>query len=240
MKFKEFLTERESKDRLFRAEANRIIDNLIQYTKKHRFTENDLVYIKIMGKRIHAIKIQYKKIEKEYDDLVFYLIDQNYDINFSIGGSKNKKNKYIILPILNPDNLDNIPMNIKTFDKFVLHELIHYLDIRRYKKKNINHSAQYAESGQYSDYYNHPSEFNAFYQEWIDEFITFLKYFKTKAKNKNFSGLLDIKNAKDFADHVINNRISSEFVENLNNKYKRKLYKRLTDLYYELKKDELL
>lgn len=231
MRLYNYLNEKESRDRLFRSEANRIISNIQDYINRFDSEELD----DILNRREHSQfgtvwTLDYTNIDNTYDLLVMFTPQKS--VNFSIGTYK--QIPILVLPIVYKNDPDTIKTNLNTSKRQIKHELIHFLDKER-KALVLNKGSSELKSAK--EYYNSPSEFNAFYQEAVDEVIEVLE---KRGKDKSFIKTLGLDTVTGFVNTVKDLYIDGEFLKYLNSKYMRKLNKRLADLYQQLKDDGVI
>lgn len=206
MRFYNFLREaRERYDRMQREEALLIYNELYQYIMKNK---NNLERI-LIKKDIRSYKnpvwiLKHEKINRERElEWWFVFIG---DSIFNYGSSD------IVLPIIKK-TFKEIPNELPKHQKSIMHEIIHYLDDFPAGK----------------GYYNSPEEFNAYYQEAIED------VYKDLNRRR-----LTVKNITDFIKIMKTKYLDKDFVQGLNSIYMRKLNKRLAELYEALKIQKLL
>lgn len=170
------------------------------------------------------------EINLNYKDLLIFFVKADSTYTNTPFGNKStkgnygfgtlKRNKVIIIPNLRNDMN---PSNGILKDGFI-HEFIHYLDFIRSKGNFPN----FTEKSTMSDYYNSPSEYNAYYQEAANYLVNLLKDDKVLSIiRKNHSTF------NSFYSWMLNNVFSKRFVANLNDKNKLKIQKRLYNIYSE-------
>ena len=170
------------------------------------------------------------EINLNYSDLL--IIFTNYDTTktkptfanntFKGGYSFGTYKQYKVIVINNLKN-DKIPSNGILKDSFI-HEFIHYLDFKRSKgfKPNFNDKTTI------SDYYNSPTEYNAYYQEGANYIVNL---FKDENILKKFRDKYD--NFELFHKWMIENVFDKDYIKNLNDKNKIKIKKRIYNIYSE-------
>ena len=122
--------------------------------------------MKIDGKPINVKILNYNILDSSYN-LWFLFTDQD-TINFAY--SYNKGNSVLTIPIIYKNRLESIKANFKARKREIIHELIHFLDERR---KNVLTSS--SKRKDIHDYINSPEEFNAFYQEAIEDIYDYFR-----------------------------------------------------------------
>lgn len=167
-----------------------------------------------------------------YKDLLIYFVHPSHPIlnkevfagaakiGSAIGHSKDGRFQIIICSNLIAPGDDSF-IETRLQKASLIHELIHYLDSNRYVGK-VKPSADKATV---VDYFNTPSEFNAFYQEnaYMVRNMMNQAFLRTKF-------MKDLPTFLDFAHRMMN----KDFMQHLNPTYKRKLDKRLANLYTAL------
>jgi len=114
--------------------------------------------------------------------------------------------------------------------KMILHEYIHYLDSFRIKtmSKNI------VDATDKEKYYNNPIEFNAYYHNVADNLMSFIhqaEYLNSREQIKDLMNYYGVKeNFTETLNEILKNDFS-DFMEKLNQRNKRAIYKRLYTLY---------
>jgi hypothetical protein len=107
------------------------------------------------------------------------------------------------------------------------HELIHYLDSIR--------TADGYRLGKKTDYYNSPSEFNAFYQEVASKYDGIIENIKKSEQTKEKRIHRFYKDVAESPNELIRKIFDDNpFYNNYNKEYKFKLIKRIYQLFYEL------
>lgn len=218
------------RDANYRKLAQNFYSKLIQVINKKSRS------IQILSK-LGKIWIHGKYINKDYADLIIIFTDHSrYDGEFYELLSSQRsvyKAQYGITIKVSEHSIDSMIKNADTSKLYsdtmyakntIIHEFIHYLDQKRKKDQTFTRtSAKHSK-----DYYNDPHEFNAWYQADIDEFMDEFDYYphiRMKIKKMSF---------KEFRQYMENQQLTSDFVKNLNRKYKRKLDKRLYQLYRDI------
>lgn len=127
---------------------------------------------------------------------------------------------YKVIVINNLKN-DKIPSKGILKNSFI-HEFIHYLDFKRSKgyKPNFNDKTTI------SDYYNSPTEYNAYYQEAANYIVNIFKDDNILSKFKE-----KFNNFETFYKWMVENVFDKDYIKNLNDKNKTKLKKRVYNIY---------
>lgn len=168
------------------------------------------------------------EISLNYSDLL--IVFTNYDTTktkptfgdntFKGGYSFGTYKHYKVIVINNLKN-DKIPSKGILKDSFI-HEFIHYLDFKRSK----GYTPNFNEKTTISDYYNSPTEYNAYYQEAANYIVNLFKddniLSKFKEKYTNF---------ETFYKWMVENVFEKDYIKNLNDKNKKKLKKRIYNIY---------
>lgn len=124
--------------------------------------------------------------------------------------------------------------------KVISHEMLHFIDSLRTSEK-IN-SADYALSDK-SNYYNDPSEFNAYYHDLTSNLHSFINFAMEHSSDKDF----DIEEYADIYDYdddfnsmlkkmITTDRFTSSFWKHLTPERRQALLKRVYRLHQEAKK----
>lgn len=166
------------------------------------------------------------------------LFDNNIAAAF---GTANKKFGVIVLPILQrPYVVDEDAWN-KFSTKSFVHEYIHYLDWKRYddknhKRANPDGSNSYKTLGGYKNYLNSPTEFNAIFSEILSGVFTNVEFYRDiDDEYGNFKKFRDIYPSFKELLQYMKRRYHTEFDQMINSKYKKKFYKRVYNIWDELK-----
>ncbi len=141
--------------------------------------------------------------------------------NYS-GGLGTYKGKPIL--VLTNVGSDVNTMHNKIKKDIFVHEFIHYLDKNRHKDKSYKPNINSVE-----EYYNNPSEFNAFYQDGI-------RFIDDMLRNPAISGKFKEKfsDFQSFYDWINNGTyFDREFLKNMNEETKKKFQKRLYTVWNE-------
>lgn len=206
-------------DELFYNIADEFFEKMISELKDNNYIkQND-----------DNILFKASEINTNYHDLLIIFTDYNTEKTKPTFGNNTfkggysfgtwKQYKVIVINNLRPDMKE--PYKAINKDGFI-HEFIHYLDFKRSK----GFSPKFNEKTSVSDYYNSPTEYNAYYQEIASFISNLLKDKKSldifKEKYKNF----DV-----FYKWMSDNVFDKDFVKNLNDSNLRKLKKRIANIY---------
>ena len=165
-----------------------------------------------------------KYIDSRYKDL--YLGLGKKSSNVKGGFSKTSKGSYVVLNILGDAGLQtkNLDQWISVGgSKVFIHELTHYFDSKKYKNK-LDPQKKPETEEDYSEYFNSPQEWNAFWQEGVSSIIWLLE---RPELQEHF-----LKNFNMF-EAFVKKQMDEEFLKALNPENKRKLQKRIYNLYQE-------
>lgn len=234
IRFKQYLTEKESTDVKFRKEAVAYYNKLKKYlSPKEMEREEGMTRNTFGGFTIESSWIGANK----YKDLTILLISNKDNPNLLRGGFGKKKTgkgfHIVLYSLWDRWDAKNIGSRLTGFKEDFIHEFIHYKDAKRYKDKtylsNLNLVKRIEKSG-YSAYYNTPGEFNAYYQEKLELLLTMLKKIPKEMRTEKLSSVTI------FSDWLKTSLFDKNFIKELDKKFTRKLDKRIADLYTELKK----
>jgi len=233
--------ENEVSDRVFRRDAeiafhkvkNFLTKNLqvmIQRDAEFHDPWNDKGVMRRIPNGGYSFQMGY--LDKRYSDLVLYFYSQSemhkLGLTGGIGKTKTKPIQTVILLSVLKSDWDLEYADSRFQKKTFVHEFTHYLDQKRYKGTIGTNSASAYKQGGDASYYNTPSEFNAFYTEAIS---TSIKMFTHEIVRERFLSSFDA-----FQSFMLKSAFEGNFVNNLNIEYKKKLTKRLYDLYLSLRK----
>lgn len=137
----------------------------------------------------------------------------------------------LVLPVLKAP-WDVTGIDTRTDREIVVHEMIHFFDPGRGKGKAVNPESE-------KDYYNHPSEWNAFWQEGATA-VEGMASNSMLINNKDYWRRVFGDDFKSFKNSMLKMGVwDKNFVKNLNSKNKKKFDKRLYQLWMEIsRKDE--
>ncbi len=134
-----------------------------------------------------------------------------------------KEYKVIVISNLKYDKIPSKGISKESF----IHEFIHYLDFKRSKGFKPN----FDDKTTISDYYNSPTEYNAYYQEAATYIVNLFKDMDILNKFKEKYETFD-----KFLKWMLENVFDKDFIKNLNDKNKRKIKKRIYNIYSEFLK----
>lgn len=161
-------------------------------------------------------------IDRKYDDLGILFVDSlPYTDASALLTGFDDGTFAMKLPTLKNGNND--PLLGIDKSEFI-HEFIHYLDYKRTNNKSFK------ERRTYSDDYNLPDEFNAYYQQTAGALVTKL------TTNKEFLETVreNLPSYPEFYDWVISKLFHQGFIKNISDVNKIKLKKRLYNIYREI------
>jgi hypothetical protein len=224
MKFdKYYFFEKEDTDIKFRNQALLMYDKLFSYIND---IENQNMGVTSNGALIIDLDILYK---------ILPFVEDKWSFGYTT--FNNKKQPIIILSLLEEPvknfyiDKNFILKKMKEKKRSIIHELIHYLDFLRADDKEKIMSKEYSlgKIKASKDYYNDPRELNAYYQEVVDDI--------KQIYNKDLMPIYS--NANEFVRDVwySPNFFDKFFKLNLTLENKKRIKKRLADLYLTLKKD---
>lgn len=157
-------------------------------------------------------------VHKDYDDLVVIFSDENGKNDYIFGYAYGLGKHSIGIPNLSEKNNFRPEKGIDK-DTFI-HEFIHYLDLKRSNGKLDKGS----EAKSKVDYYNSPSEINAYYQAAITKLSTFVK---VGMKDNIIAGCVNNCNRyDDFWNYLVSDMFPKAFIANLTKENINKLKKR--------------
>lgn len=213
----QLLLEDEQTDREYRQRAQQIFNALEQAIKSRK--DDLLEPVKNKG---YAVRGKY--IEGLPDNLIFLLVDKNQ----KSGYAKNRGFNIVQINVLKgPQNAKYLETRLRGSKTDIIHELIHLFD--RQRSSYTPKSAKKFDMGDVGGYYNEPEELNAYYQEAVERIESLLDNIDQSALEvivKNYG-----QSFQDFKDWAIDNFFNDDFIDNLTNKNKRKVVKRLARWY---------
>lgn len=248
MKFKQFLSENESRDQLFRNEALRIYNTINNFFQKH--SEKEILrklkgnVTRVNGEATHVLVMNYKDLDQSYGDFYIYFCSSDVGVPFSFGTTTTggKLNPMLILPIVSDVNIESddgdvksIRANFSFYRSELVHELIHFFDKQRLKGEKRSSVSVLSNNG-LAGYFNDPAEFNAFYQQELEEVkAVLLKY----GKYPKFIESTAIDTVQGFIKWM-KEHMNSHYIKHLTPQNMRKVDKRLAGLYVEWKKQGII
>jgi hypothetical protein len=168
------------------------------------------------------------EINTNYSDLLIIFTDYNttktkptFGNNTFKGGYSFGTHKQYKVIVINNLREDKIPSKGILKDSFI-HEFIHYLDFKRSKGYKPN----FTNKTSITDYYNSPTEYNAYYQEVATYIVNLFKDENLLQKFKEKYTTFNM-----FYTWMINNVFDKDFIKNLNQNNKLKLEKRIYNIY---------
>jgi len=221
-------------DRYYRKLATEALEKFRNYTKTAvKFFKNTRSSYLSRSETHKGFIIPFEEIDPTYSDLYIILLPKNSRFQEGIGTKQTggKTIVLILLKALNGDfDLTHADMNFQKTS--FIHEFIHYLDQKRYKGKTKWSS----KVNTFTDYYNNPAEFNAFYQEGAESVeALYQNVFKKTKGNIPIPFKKALKTVNAFYKFSIT-LFHKAFIENLNSRYRKKFLKRFAALYKEIKK----
>jgi hypothetical protein len=233
------LTEaKESVDRIYRQEALEYFKLLSEYVKRNEKK------IQVRNRRHEAfggylITPQNLRTRRTYPDLYIVLAYQGQMAGIGHKSTDIGTLRYIVLPVLiAPFGTKHLATRITGAKKIFVHEFIHYLDQHRYKGQ-VPESGAMLRKKAFGAYYNSPAEFNAFYQEGANEVLDTVRTVQQYAEPAKPGTLASfVGNYRTFEKRFLKSPyFNKDFLDSLNQKYKKKLMQRFYDLYQEIKKE---
>lgn len=218
----EQLTENERTDMKYRREAERVYRELMMTFEYHKEVPYE-VFETHKGSLVMNIA-DYVFVDDDPFLLILEPISHGKD-----GGFGFYKNKHPVVVLYHLPKTKDFLMAMKTAKTTFIHEYIHYLDwVRMGRKMNV-----FQQSGRSSvgpvEYYNNSIEYNAYYQETLQKIDERLR--EDPEMSRFFLQSFD-----SFFSFFVG-RANTHYLDNLNNKNRRKLMKRLYD-YFVTHKDE--
>ena len=191
---------------------------------------NELNENNFINQKDGNILFKASEINLNYSDLL--IIFTNYDTtktkptfgdNTFKGGYSFGTYKHYKVIVINNLKADKIPSR-GIFKSSFIHEFIHYLDFKRSNgyKPNFNDKTTI------SDYYNSPTEYNAYYQEAATYIANLFKDQSILAKFKE-----KYKDFESFYKWMVENVLDKDYIKNLNVKNILKIKKRIYNIYSE-------
>jgi hypothetical protein len=231
MSYKRFLLETIENDEEFRAEANRVIDNVVDFLKAN-YHDDTIDHRLLVPNNVGGYAFYYFKLDPTYPKLCFQF---NPKTNTKVRAGIGRAGEYTVIVIdgilIAPRDLRYINTRIAGYRSAIFHELIHYFDELRFKGSDTQPKSSDAyNSGNETAYYSNPAEFNAYFQElvsskipWIDDLRPELRKIFLDAYTIDFV---------TFRNYVVGD---SGVYEKFNDSYKRRFDSRLYPYYRRLK-----
>jgi len=170
-----------------------------------------------------------KLVGSEYSDLLILLIDSvsektkpkfggnSVKSGYALGTYKQKQ-RFIVINNL----VEGKPVTYNINKDYFIHEFIHYLDWKR----SGGHKPSFSDKTTLEEYFNSPTEYNAYYQEAANFVVKMLMDDKILDKFKE-----RYKNYKDFYEWMTAQVFDKNFIKYLNASNKVKLQKRVYNIY---------
>ena len=202
---------------IYNKTINDLKKNFLYFEKRKDLSNTDEIHLLNFGDKF-----------PQYKDLEICVGKKGAGAYFS-----KRKNKYIIyFDIWN--EAKNSFLDEHKIKEFFIHEFIHYLDQKRSKESSIKNTSKFWGDQQYEKYFNDPSEFNAYFQSGSKKIEDFFD------RDKRYIKLWYlIENYHKFEDFILQHYreyfYGEGFLENINEKYKRKFLQRLYQLWIFLK-----
>jgi len=236
MKFKQFVESFQT-DRIKRQAAIDFFDKLQKWVKKN---------MKNMDKKAHRLDdfggwaIDAGLVDPVHQGMAIILASPESEyakrspmgmkVLASFGHFKNNFPAIFLFSLNGDFDVEHADTRLSGAKTNFVHEFIHYLDSLR-MKSNQKSAQKLLKS--VAAYYNSPEEFNAFYQEGVFEIYRLLGSNSMVPINKQ-KELLG-KSFEEFFSKISSFGFDEDFVESLDNKYMRKLKKRLSDVYADIR-----
>lgn len=174
------------------------------------------------------------RIGVDYKNLIIVIHGLSGAARGSYGRLNRNGRTYHIIQLFGKGINEPIPEFLRRQKSVVIHELIHLLDRVRYKG---NPTGSFEGRGiSKSDYYNNPSEYNAYYQQAIHEFDSHINRLARDARVSNYykQELIDTLHDyfesgfpgfyKEFRDNNLDKGFVSHMTQSTENRLKKRLY----------------
>lgn len=215
------LSESEEQDLQFRNQARTIYDQLKSALEKNKddllIQSNDEGYI-----------VRGKDIDNDLKDFIFKFVSKGRDTGYAF-----IKDFHVIhIPALKaPNDPDHLETRLVGNRDSIIHELIHALDQERIDN-DIKGSSDIFKRDEPEDYFNHPNEINAYYQEGVASLEQFFDEIVPQHKGVIQTVVQDKADTfEKFSDWAFENFFNEHFIDHLDQKNKRKILKRLSRWY---------
>ena len=235
--------------------AEKAYDKVVRFLSKHKDKiegegDDSVIHKPFMAlNQYKGVAVRGSDIDKNFpglSDLIFgfipsqdkggYKIKGGVDLKPIKVGGVTYKGALIIANLIGPYNGQYMDTRFSGNKSVFIHEYVHYLDHLRYRSKGITKSmARYLDAGDYEAYYNTPEEYNAFYQEGQSQLVRIWKGLPEDFKKKK---LKSYKHFQAWAVHQME-FFDKNFITYINDKYLKKLKKRLANLYMYIQKGKL-
>ena len=235
MKFIELLEDEDS-DQFARLAAREAADTIVEWLEKY----GEAAYKKLQ-KTTSGYKISASSLGLPYKNLTIYFGQGEDAASYgNIAGDPDKK--VILMKIIRTaSDIKNLDIRFKKNKNIFVHEFIHYLDDQKISYSNTGVSQDYDWDSQddWKRYINSPEEYNAYYQQAIAKLEDRLDEFESKMEGDAFERLRKFllnMNTQEFVEWFKSknaNFFHNEIVDYFNEKYGRKLDKRLARFFKE-------
>lgn len=211
-----FLSESEEEDLQYRERARQIFNDLKSALESRK---NEL-----LDPNGDGFLVKGRDIDPKYSNLVFRFLPEGSER----GHAYIKGFDLVQIDVLKgPRDPEYLETRLTGYKDIFIHELIHVFDRER---SNVHvKSSDLARAGDYEGYFNDPGEFNAYYQEGVhalEEFFEIAHDMVIEKVVEDYAATF-----QDFADWALENFFNESFVEHLNEKYRKKLLRRLSKWY---------
>jgi hypothetical protein len=237
----QIVLEGEENDKKLRLESSRFFSKFFSYVCKQQNWKKILAKGVTIGEDITAYEIAAKNVDPKYKNLVILLSSPMKGIHGGFGVQGNKQ--YIVLPVLrNEGSMTGVPDNVLKYESTFIHEFTHFLDQQRWKGGKKDFATMQQRGGSSigkdpKDYYNHPLETNAYYQQAIKGLIRAIARAMRDKQTQRIKYYIP-NNVNQFVQNVQRSYLRPEFVRSLDPENTRKLHKRLASLYIRLQKSK--
>lgn len=222
------LSESVQTDREARQEAEDVFKYVMSIVKNYKDTwiqDPELREPKTKGLLVPV----YKSHRTDLKNLIVVL-----GYNGQTGYVKNRGKDVIVLGnvLKGPYDVTYADTRMSTQKDAFVHEYVHVQDTKRYgdRSKEKSSGEKYREKD-LKGYYNSPEEFNAHYQEIASNAEASFKFLNKYGKANSIMSSYDT-----FKKHSLS-KVTTEFYSYLDSSNKRKLDKRLAQLYQDLKRE---
>jgi len=212
------------KDRWYRFEANKIYNKIMPILKKQfkfRLKHHDIINTE------SGVSWNVNNVDKKYNVRIFLWINKKEPTGRGYFSISNPKEPQILL--FPWDHKKNKLTDIKqTF----IHEFIHYLDWLR--SKGYSPKGGTAKHGmEHPSYFNHPWEFNAYFQDGADAMERWIKENKLYVRRvwKSYDAFMKLITQENGELYFFN----TKFIKNLDDKFKKKFQQRLYQFWVAMK-----
>lgn len=225
------------KDKEFREKAERVYSSLLKALENRK----EVVLKPVESGLFADEKEGMFYIDGEdigFDNFVFYFGEAG-ERNPSYFDSDEMFEHAIFIPALKKSgNTSNLASRVDYYYKdAVIHELIHAFDNER-MSKDISPLDVGSSSSNPKEYYNSDDELNTYYQEAIYRFENFLE---EKGENEKLEYIQNnLTSFKNFKFLIFQSFLFGRFVDNLTEKNRKKLIKRLYKYYSKYIQDKFL